>query len=149
MMSRCYNPNAGETWKYYGGRGITVCDEWHSFPAFAMWADANGGTDMSLEIDRIDGDGNYSPENCRFVPNKINARNKRKYMIKDGKSCTSRFKGVAWYKAYGKWQAQICIDGQHRNLGYFDSEEDAALAYNNAARGHEGCVLNVIGKDAQ
>tara|TARA_Y100001951_G_scaffold88698_2_gene80468 strand:- start:7654 stop:8022 length:369 start_codon:yes stop_codon:yes gene_type:complete len=60
----------------YGGRGISVCDEWQEYKAFEDWADAHGYA-SDLEIDRIDVDGNYEPENCRFVTRKENARNLR------------------------------------------------------------------------
>lgn len=63
--------------KNYGSRGITVCEEWATdFLAFYNWAIANGWNE-TLEIDRKDVNGNYSPNNCRFVTPKINSRNKR------------------------------------------------------------------------
>lgn len=60
---------------YYGGRGITVCDEWHDYIAFREWALTNGYRE-GLEIDRVDNNGNYEPNNCRWVPRIINANNK-------------------------------------------------------------------------
>lgn len=61
----------------YGGRGITMCQEWQaSYPAFRDWALAHGYR-AGLQIDRIDNDGNYSPSNCRWVTHSINCRNRR------------------------------------------------------------------------
>lgn len=75
MKNRCLNTWA-ERYKHYGGRGITVCDEWlHNFEAFYDWAIANGYAD-GLSLDRIDVNGNYCPENCRWADETIQANNK-------------------------------------------------------------------------
>ncbi|MBE6928051.1 MAG: hypothetical protein E7467_06140 [Ruminococcaceae bacterium] len=57
----------------YGGRGISVCEEWHQFPPFYEWAMANGYTD-DLTIDRINVDGNYEPSNCQWITMEENIR---------------------------------------------------------------------------
>ena len=74
MKKRCYNPN-NTYYKYYGARGIKVCDEWLDAKTFCDWAMANGYKE-GLSIDRIDNDDNYHPKNVRFVSQKDNNRNR-------------------------------------------------------------------------
>ena len=75
MKGRCYNMHNAR-YHRYGGRGITVCDEWkNSFEAFYEWALKNGYSD-ELTIDRIDNDSNYCPENCRWSTIKEQCRNR-------------------------------------------------------------------------
>ena len=74
MKDRCYKKSA-KAFNKYGGRGITVCEEWrNSFEAFYEWAMANGYAD-NLTIDRIDGTKGYTPENCRWVTYKAQGNN--------------------------------------------------------------------------
>lgn len=76
MKKRCYNEN-DVSYKNYGGKGITVCDEWIENPkSFISWA-INNGYSEGLQIDRIDTFGNYEPSNCRFVTQKQNCNNRR------------------------------------------------------------------------
>lgn len=79
MLTRCRNPNS-KPYPRYGGRGIKVCEVWeHSYQAFKDWAYANGYDEKApygeCTIDRIDVNGNYCPENCRFIPLAQQSRN--------------------------------------------------------------------------
>lgn len=76
MLQRCNNPKC-RGYKYYGGRGITVCSEWSESTIFISWAYKNGYK-KGLEIDRIDNNGNYEPSNCRWTTRSINNFNRRK-----------------------------------------------------------------------
>ena len=101
MVDRCYNPkNPG--YKHYGGRGITMCDEWkNDFAAFYKWAVDNGYNEehsADLSVDRIDCDKGYSPDNCRLVGwvEQQNNNNNRRYTI-NGKTQTV----AEWSREYG------------------------------------------------
>lgn len=87
MKSRCLYPKC-ESYKYYGGRGIRICDEWNGeegFNHFLRWSMDNG-YDENMSLDRIDVDGDYSPSNCRWIPFREQAHNKRNTIYKDGES---------------------------------------------------------------
>lgn len=78
---RCNNSKSKD-YPHYGGRGISVCEEWmHDFPAFQSWALANGYSEK-LTIDRIDVNGNYCPENCRWTT--VAEQNRNKTTTKKG-----------------------------------------------------------------
>jgi hypothetical protein len=76
MKSRCFYQK-DPCYKHYGGRGITICKEWNnSFLSFYNWA-INNGYEQGLELDRIDNNGNYEPNNCHWVTHTQNGRNRR------------------------------------------------------------------------
>ena len=76
MKNRCRNKNVS-CYKYYGGKGVGVCDKWaNDFLSFRNWALENG-YEENLTIDRIDNDGDYEPSNCRWVTMGVQSRNKR------------------------------------------------------------------------
>lgn len=77
MKERCYKPS-NDNYKYYGARGITICDEWlNDFKTFADWSVSHGYQD-NLTIDRINPNGNYEPSNCRWITIQEQQRNRRK-----------------------------------------------------------------------
>ena len=102
MKKRCYNPKT-KAYKDYGGRGISVCDDWVSdFKSFYEWAIRTGYKE-GLTIDRINVNGNYCPENCRWITLQEQARNRR---------------NTVWVTYQGK---QICKAEFARMIGISDS----------------------------
>ena len=97
MKRRCYSPSSSE-YKNYGLRGIKVCDEWMHFENFANWALKNGYSE-NLTIDRIDVNGNYEPNNCRWATIEIQNNNKRNtiYLTLEGETKPMHY----WCKQYG------------------------------------------------
>ena len=98
MRSRCLCDTDSD-YHRYGGRGISICDEWKSFDVFANWA-MQEGYGQAKSLDRIDNDGNYSPKNCRWVSLSEQRRHQRKchWIEHDGKRMTM-----------GQWAQEIGI----------------------------------------
>lgn len=77
MMKRCYSPS-NHNYKRYGARGITVCEEWHNYKCFELWANSTyPAGEQKLTLDRIDNDKDYCPANCRWVTMKTQSNNRR------------------------------------------------------------------------
>ena len=120
IKTRC---SSGTDYPNYGGRGITICEEWvHSFTAFRNWSINNGYSD-SLTIDRIDVNGNYCPENCRWVNMSIQEYNKRKSTRN-----TSGITGVSFNKKDKRWVAYISKNNNYIYLGGYKDINDAIIA---------------------
>ena len=77
MHARCYNKNE-DSYHRYGGRGIEVCCEWHDRLNFIEWA-LSHRYEKGLTLERVNVDGNYCPSNCKFIPKKHQARNRKKF----------------------------------------------------------------------
>lgn len=142
IKTRCYNKNHQE-YKNYGGRGIRMCSEWiNDFEKFKI--DMGEPPTKNHQIDRIDSNGDYSKNNCRWVTRKQNLQNRGPYL-----NSSSIYKGVSLSPNKKKWISGIKINGKRIHLGTFEKEEDAALAYNVAAKIQYGeyAYINKIKKE--
>lgn len=97
MRQRCFNPR-NKAFKNYGARNIIVCEEWNNFSNFVSWALAHGYTE-ELTIDRINVNGNYCPENCRWITRKEQALNTRRNRFFTYKGKTQTL--MEWAKELG------------------------------------------------
>lgn len=118
MKARCYIPSA-TGYEYYGGRGITVCDEWlNSFCTFYDWAVSHGYRD-DLTLDRRDGDGPYAPWNCRWATRQEQNNNTQhnRYLELDGERRTltewASLLGMTtqslWCRLYRGWSLEEAL----------------------------------------
>lgn len=122
MLDRCRNPN-NTHFKYYGGRGIQVCERWQGPKGFTHFLEDMGERPQGLTLDRIDNNGNYEPGNVRWATRKQQIANTRIPTTN-----TSGVKGVHLYKATGKWSAYIYKDRKRKHLGYFSTKIEAMKA---------------------
>ena len=125
MMDRCYNPNDGR-YHYYGGRCIEVCKRWWDFESFL--ADM-GDKPKGKTLERVNTNGNYEPENCKWATWKEQHQNQRA-------------KGYSWVKKLKKWKSSIQADHRYIFLGYFDTPEEARQAYIEAKWRYHGVWLD-------
>lgn len=124
MKERCLKKNH-QNYTDYGGRGIKICNEWlNSYKKFYEWA-INTGYKKGLSIDRINVDGNYCPENCRWADRHTQSANKRKYSFNN-----SGYTGVNTrkYKNVTKYEARIKINKKIIIIGTFKTPERACIA---------------------
>ncbi len=119
MISRCYNEH-NPRYKDYGGRGIKVCDRWHNFKNF--YADM-GGASKDKTLDRIDTNGDYAPENCRWATQSLQTVNSRKR--KDSKNS---YRNIGYHVQTGKWRLRLYRDKKKYDLGLFSDINDALVA---------------------
>ena len=129
IKQRCYNSKR-PNYKYYGGRGIVICDEWLCNPkAFYDWSMANGYAD-DLTIDRIDVNGNYSPENCKWSTTKEQSLNKRSWSNTD-------FAGITYDQKNRRYRVYL----RYQYLGSRRSLQEAIDLRNQRDRRHV-CILH-------
>lgn len=103
MKGRCTNPKL-KVFKYYGGRGITIYEEWFKFEKFYEWALSNGYND-TLTIERKDNNGNYEPENCCWIPQSEQTKNRTNTVYIEG-LCLAEFcrlHNIKYKYAYKKY----------------------------------------------
>lgn len=128
MIQRTSNPN-DPGYRFYGARGVSVCLEWrNSFLEFYNWSLKNGYS-KELQLDRVDPNGNYCPENCRYITQLENSRRQRR-----------NFNWGVYRTNSGKFWARVQIGKKIYNLGTHNSQEKAREMRDKFTRGEIGVV---------
>lgn len=117
MLHRCYNEKR-DNYLYYGGRGIEVCDRWRE--SFDNFTSDMGPRPEGHTLDRIDNDGNYSPENCKWSTRSDQKHNSGVY-----RSSSSRVRGVSWNTKDGVWVVRLWRNKKCKYGGRFSNLLDA------------------------
>ena len=125
IIGRCYKPQ-NKSYKNYGARGITVCEEWLDITTFIAWAEATHPNIEGYTLDRIDNDKGYSPENCRWVDRVTQNINQRKR-----EDNTSGFVGICWNNKNNNWMAKIKSGDFFIYIGSFHTKEEAVQVRDN------------------
>lgn len=115
MKARCNNKN-NPLFKYYGGRGIIVCSRWND--NFMDFLEDMGERPNKMTIDRIDNNGDYEPQNCRWATDSQQRLNRRRFS-----NNTSGHTGVYFLK--GRWQAQLWVNKKGYYSPLFEDKQDA------------------------
>ena len=132
MKHRCDNPH-NPFYSRYGGRGITYCTEWKHFEPFMVWA-LSHGYEKSLTLDRIDNDGNYDPQNCKWSSQAEQAANKKYSPNKFG------YVGVREriYKGKSSYIARVRRNNREIYIGIYRTPLDAHIAREKYIQEHFG-----------
>lgn len=116
MINRCYNKKA-HNYSYYGGRGITVCDRWlESFDNFLE--DMEESFKEGLELDRINNNGSYSPDNCKWVTHSKNMQNRKEFKNKNGYTNIHKTFG-------GKFEGRLQRNNVYYSTGLYNTAKEA------------------------
>lgn len=137
---RCYNPN-NPSYEYYGARGIIVCERWlNSFENFYADMGSRPEPKFDYSLERVDNDGNYEPNNCKWATLAEQNNNQRAY----GKVA---FYGVTKSSNGKRFKSEIRINSRKKYLGTFDTALQAATAYDDAYEEFKGIRKNNTIKD--
>ena len=117
----------------YGGRGVKICERWSGVDGFFNFIEDMGERPVAYTLDRINSDGDYSPENCRWADINTQGLNKRNV----------KYRGVIFYKSLNKYRARLSVNKIAYELGLFTDLEEAIEARKQAEIKYLGRVLDV------